>query len=171
MNTTDTKKIISYGTHATPFGACVIALIDDAICYLAFTDDNYAVHDELKKRWKNYLLVENNNLTKNIVEQIFNQDYKTKYYTKLQLRGTPFQIKVWEALRAIPYGTTTSYQDVAITIGKPTAIRAVARAIGSNNISWLIPCHRVIGKSGNLTGYRWRIERKKLMLTWEQSNQ
>jgi len=83
--------------------------------------------------------------------------------------GTPFQLKVWEYLRVIPKGTTVTYGDVARGIGRPTAARAVGRAVGANEVAILIPCHRVVSK-GKLTGYRWGLDRKRNLLTWELAN-
>ena len=85
----------------------------------------------------------------------------------LLVNGTDFQIKVWEALMDIPWGSVCSYEDIALRIGRPRAARAVGAAVGSNTLAWLIPCHRVIRKSGHIGGYRWGTMRKKAMLDWE----
>lgn len=86
----------------------------------------------------------------------------------LSLTGTPFQLEVWEALRDIPYGGTCSYSDIAERIGRPAAVRAVGAAIGANPVLITVPCHRVIGKSGALTGYRGGLEMKTMLLEMEQ---
>ncbi len=87
---------------------------------------------------------------------------------QLSLTGTPFQRQVWQQLLSIPVGTLTTYQKIAEAVGRPTAVRAVANAIGANPVAWLIPCHRVVRSDGQLGGYRWGVERKRAMLDWEQ---
>jgi len=92
-----------------------------------------------------------------------------KHRFSLYVRGTPFQVQVWRALLEIPAGEVSTYSEIATAIGRPTATRAVASAVGDNPIAWLIPCHRVIRKGGYLGGYRWGLPRKKVMLAWEAS--
>lgn len=113
------------------------------------------------------LTIENNKLIQAIfVDQPSNQDYITTP-PPLLLQGTPFQIKVWQAAQKIPAGVTITYKDLAIKIGHPAAWRAVANALANNKISYFIPCHRIIGSTGKLAGYRWGIERKKILLDAE----
>lgn len=87
----------------------------------------------------------------------------------VDVRATAFQLKVWCHLRAIPYGEVQSYVDVATAIGRPKATRAVARACALNQVALVIPCHRVIRRSGELGGYRWGVERKRLLINWERA--
>jgi AraC family transcriptional regulator of adaptative response/methylated-DNA-[protein]-cysteine methyltransferase len=87
----------------------------------------------------------------------------------LDLRGTVFQLRVWQALRQIPRGETRSYSQLARDLGEPNATRAVARACATNRVALVVPCHRVVGASGSLTGYRWGVERKKQLLEAERS--
>ena len=116
------------------------------------------------------LTIENNKLTQAVfVDTPSNQEYITTP-PALLLQGTPFQIKVWQAAQKIPSGVTVTYKELAVTIGHPASWRAVANALANNKISYFIPCHRIIGSTGKLAGYRWGIERKKLLLEAEGSN-
>jgi len=89
--------------------------------------------------------------------------------TQLHMIGAPFQLKVWEALLTIPSGHVTTYSEIAQSIGKPKAVRAVGTAVGKNPVSWLIPCHRALRKSGALGGYHWGLPVKRAMLAWESA--
>ncbi|MFN8495305.1 MAG: methylated-DNA--[protein]-cysteine S-methyltransferase [Caldilineaceae bacterium] len=162
---------INYGRHATPFGDCLLAATERGICLLTFldaeTDWNTAV-GELQAHWQEATLVENAQQTQSLVEQIFpSQPTSERRTVHLLLRGTNFQIKVWDALLKIPPGSVASYEDVAQLIGQPGAARAVGGAVGANHIAYLIPCHRVIRKSGVIQDYRWGPTRKKAILGWE----
>ncbi|MCG8579588.1 MAG: methylated-DNA--[protein]-cysteine S-methyltransferase, partial [Bacteroidales bacterium] len=99
----------------------------------------------------------------------FNVNWDEPQQIKLHLKGTAFQLKVWDALLKIPAGELATYGDIAHSIDKPSAQRAVGTAIGSNPVAYLIPCHRVIRASGAIGGYRWGIVRKKAMIAWEAS--
>ena len=154
--------LVSYGYYQSPFGQCLIALCDEKICNLSFmvSDQNDAI-DTLKE---DYSEVYPTNID-TIGHRIFENHTKP---LSLLLRGTPFQQKVWSALLDIPSGKTVSYSFIAKTIEKPTAVRAVANAIANNPISYIIPCHRVISKSGALHGYRWGLTLKKKLLLQEK---
>ena len=162
---------IVYGVHDTPFGICQIALTDRGICSLIFlTKKNKDDTKHLKHKWKNAEIIKDNEKTFEVIKRIFSEDLENgDQPLSLFLKGTNFQIKVWEALLKIPSGKVTSYQDVAKVIDKPKAVRAAASAVANNPISFLIPCHRVVRKSGIIHNYRWGPERKVAMLGWERA--
>lgn len=159
---------LTYGIHPTRFGPCLIATTPRGICHLSFDDalNKKEAEKELLSRWKNIRLEQDQKKTALIIKKIFGGNREK---VKLFLKGTNFQIKVWEALMKIPGGSVVSYEDLAVSIKKPTASRAVSRAVATNNISFLIPCHRVIHKSGIMEGYRWGSNRKKAILLWESA--
>jgi AraC family transcriptional regulator of adaptative response/methylated-DNA-[protein]-cysteine methyltransferase len=161
---------IAYGFHASPFGECLVALTDRGICDLIFVSEGNQEEalKALKRRWARSALQEDPERTGPVAAQVF--DRLTAGEAKplsLHLRGTNFQIKVWEALLNIPSGTVVSYEDIAVSIGMPTAARAVSNAVARNPIPVIIPCHRVIRKAGAFGGYRWGTARKKALLGWE----
>lgn len=164
---------IVYGFHPTPFGECLLAATDKGICDLIFVrgEDRDLASAALHKRWAKATLVEDPGRTHPFVTQIFTWlkggDVKP---LAVHLRGTNFQIKVWEALMRIPSGTVVSYEDVALSIGMPKAARAVSNAVARNPIPVIIPCHRVIRKMGAFGGYRWGMARKKALLGWEAAH-
>jgi len=159
---------INYGFHSVIFGNCLIGLVDKKICYLAFTDDANLSLNDIKTEWKGASLIEEQLKTKDIIKYIF-EDYNISKELPLLLKGTPFQIEVWKTLMQIPFGGKVSYEDIACKIGNSKAVRAVANYIAKNNVSYLIPCHRVIKKSGAIHKYRWGSERKAAILKWEAS--
>lgn len=161
---------IRHGVHPSPFGMCLIGLTERGICSLTFVD-----HDgvdtglaELRSQWPAAKFQQDDEGTQLFVDQIFSSYFQDRAYPiKLHLLGTNFQIKVWEALLRIPSGTLVAYQDVAIYVGLPYGSQAVGRAIAANPIPVLIPCHRVIHKTGDIGGYHWGSARKQAILTWE----
>lgn len=159
---------IRYGFHPSPFGEALIAVTDRGISNIAFVarGDRRKVVSELKKQWRHAEIVEDPSVTKAYAERIFGA---TKAGTPLTLvlKGTNFQLKVWQALLKIPRGAVASYEDIARTIGRPRSVRAVANAVAHNPVGYLIPCHRVIRKTGAIGGYGWGVLRKKTMLAWE----
>jgi AraC family transcriptional regulator, regulatory protein of adaptative response / methylated-DNA-[protein]-cysteine methyltransferase len=158
---------IRWGHHATPFGGATVGLTDRGICALGFDErERGATVTRLHHDWPAARLLRDQTETARVVERIFSRARPGRPLT-LHLRGTNFQLKVWEALLAIPDGTTTSYGDVAGAIGKPAASRAVGTAVGDNPVAFLVPCHRVLRASGAMGGYRWGVDRKQAMLTWE----
>jgi AraC family transcriptional regulator of adaptative response/methylated-DNA-[protein]-cysteine methyltransferase len=159
---------IMYGFHATPFGQCLIATTQEMICYVSFQTNTKQALIDLKKLWPTLVLTEDTKQTKAIIEQIF-ATKPTNKPLSLLLKGTPFQVAVWQALTQIPSGQTVAYETVAQSIGKPSAIRAAASAIGKNNIAYLIPCHRFIAKSGKIGGFKWGIGLKKAILSHEKA--
>jgi len=161
---------IKYGFHDTPFGQCLLATTKRGICSLYF--GGQAALDELETHWPNAVFVEDSNKTQPLVNQVFEPaqaDPARPFH--LLLKGTNFQVNVWRALLAIPPGAMLCYKDVAKLIGRPQAVRAVANAVARNPISYLIPCHRVITKSGQIHRYRWGAVRKKAILGWEASQE
>jgi len=167
---------ISYGFHPTPFGECLLALTDRGICFLAFVEESQqAALDELKQDWPLADLKEEPARTVSVAKGIFSQkpgekSLQAKSETiPLHLRGTNFQIKVWEALLKLPEGKVTSYNALAEQIGVTGSARAVGNAVGRNPIAYLIPCHRVLKKSGEFGNYRYGPARKKAILGWEMA--
>ena len=163
---------IAYGLHPSPFGRCLLAITDRGICALAFFNsaEPDAALDRLQKSWPMAVLKPDTGSTGLLVERIFatlGSGPDSHQPLNLLVKGTNFQIKVWEALLRIPSGCVCSYKDIASRIGRPGAARAVGAAVGSNPVAWMIPCHRVIRKSGHTGGYRWGTARKKAMLDWE----
>jgi AraC family transcriptional regulator, regulatory protein of adaptative response / methylated-DNA-[protein]-cysteine methyltransferase len=160
---------IRYGTHPTPFGLCLMALTSRGICALYFIQPDQAEEqlEELGRRWAGAEWVRDYAAVKPLLEVIFSRSGQLS----VDLLGTNFQLKVWEALLGIPPGRIAFYEDVARAIGAPEATRAVASAIGRNPVSLLIPCHRVIRKTGAFGGYRWGLEKKRAMLAWEAAGQ
>ena len=161
---------IEYGIHETPFGVCLIGVTERGICWLSFiqTDEDSTLRiEEMKNHWNNSVFHQNQELTKAFTQKVFHPEHSSKDKLHLFVKGTNFQIKVWEALLKIPIGSVTTYQRVAEKINSPKAMQAVGSAVGSNHIAYLIPCHRVIRKDGILGEYRWSPIRKKGMIGWE----
>jgi AraC family transcriptional regulator of adaptative response/methylated-DNA-[protein]-cysteine methyltransferase len=158
---------IRYGIHPTPFGKCLIATTERGICHLGFVDEGEGkAIDWLVSDWKQASMIEDYKATAPLVTRIFSAP-KPATPLSLHLRGTNFQIKVWEALLNIPSGAVTTYERIAAQIGNPNAIRAVGTAVGDNPIAYLIPCHRVIRKSGEFGNYMYGSARKKAILIKE----
>ena len=161
---------ISYGTHTSRFGYCFIATTRRGICKLAFFDSQEQENTSIKELvsdWPNATIKEDKIKTAAILLQIFSQSSSNTNTLNVLLKGSKFQLQVWEALLKIPESEMVSYQQVANGIGKPSSVRALASAIGRNNIAYLIPCHRVIRSTGALSHYRWGDNRKVAMLGWE----
>ncbi len=162
---------VRYGFHPSPFGECLIAITPRGICHLAFVNP-VSRHDalaRLKHDWPRAKLIADQSATRAAIARAFPIGGSKKLPPlSLHIKGTNFQLKVWEALLQIPDGGVTTYGDIAGSLHLPGASRAVGTAVGSNPVSWLIPCHRVIRATGELGGYAWGIERKKVMLMKEQ---
>jgi len=161
---------IRYGIHLTPFGKCLIGLTERGICHLGFVSGSEGdAIDGLVEGWKEARMIEDYRSTAALVGPIFDLRYDTriKQPLTLHLRGTNFQIKVWEALLQIPAGSATTYEGLAQRIGHPGASRAVGSALGHNPIAVMIPCHRVIRKVGDFGNYRYGELRKKALLARE----
>ena len=163
---------ISYGIHPTPFGKCLIATTERGICHLSFvqTSEGDAI-DQLVADWKQATMIEDHRSTVPLIEPIFGLRYSNRGKPlNVHLRGTNFQLKVWEALLEVPAGEVTTYAGIASRIGRPGATRAVGTAVGRNPIAVLIPCHRVIRKVGEFGNYRYGALRKKALLARELAN-
>ncbi len=161
---------ISYGFHPSPFGTAVVMATERGLCGLAFADpgEEQAALEDMTRRWPGARLTQDQEATASYVERVFSpEQWRADRPLRIVLIGTDFQVRVWEALLRIPLGAAKTYSDVATQIGKPTASRAVGAAVGRNPISFVVPCHRALGKSGALTGYHWGITRKRAMLGWE----
>lgn len=158
---------IEYGIHPTPFGEVLAAVTARGLCGLLFlgTGGGKAALSQLKRQWPRAEFIQNPSVTAEVIQKLFGKSGGRKL--KMLLKGTPFQLKVWEALLKIPMGCLAAYKDIAKGIGEPKATRAVGTAIGRNSIAFLIPCHRVIRDSGVLGNYKWGPDRKKAILAWE----
>lgn len=165
---------IYYGLHPTSFGPCLLGKTDRGICALRFisSEDGAAqVLAELQSEWPKAHFIERDDLTQPLVKAIFSPAANgNQAPIHLAIKGTNFQIQVWQALLAIPKGMVVTYQDIAHKIGSPTAVRAVAGAVGKNPAGYIIPCHRVISKTGAAHGYRWGSTRKKAILAYEAAH-
>ena len=164
---------IAYGFHDTPFGQCLLATTERGICALYFVpgDDRATVLEQLADAWPQARLAEDRSQTQPLVDRVFSPvvtDQRRPFH--LLLKGTNFQVKVWQALLAIPPGALASYQEVAAYIDEPNGARAVGGAVAKNPVAYLIPCHRVINKTGRIHRYRWGATRKRAMVGWEASH-
>ena len=136
--------------------------------WYCFGDYDFVIIADMKSRWPKAKYVEDTACTAPIAQRIFDQKmWRQDRPLRVVLIGTDFEVRVWETLLRIPMGRASTYSDIAGKVGKPKAARAVGAAVGKNPISFVVPCHRVIGKSGELTGYHWGITRKRAMLGWE----
>ncbi len=164
---------IEYGIHETPFGEALIGVTERGVCWLSFinTDEDARYElEKMKEHWHNSVFHQEQVLTEAFVSEIFaRKDAKAHKKIHLLVKGTNFQIKVWEALLKLPLGQVTTYQEVAIQLQSPRAMQAVGSAVGSNHIAYLIPCHRIIRKDGVLGEYRWNATRKKSIIGWEMA--
>lgn len=161
---------IEYGFHDTPFGLTLIGATDRGICWLSFLqteEDPRTALDQMKEHWHQSIFHQNDSLTQSFARQIFAPTSNERLH--VYVKGTNFQVKVWQALLQIPIGKVTTYQDIAMRIDNPNALQAVGSAVGSNHIAYLIPCHRVIRKDGILGEYRWDATRKKGIIGWEMA--
>ncbi|UKB82959.1 methylated-DNA--[protein]-cysteine S-methyltransferase [Chryseobacterium sp. MEBOG06] len=161
--------VINYSFSESPFGNILVASTEKGICHMAFENDKETALGELEKKFPNASFIEKQDALQKNALSIFDKDWTKLNTIKLHLKGTDFQLKVWESLLTIPMGKLSTYGNLAEKIGNPKASRAVGTAIGSNPVAFLIPCHRVIQSTGHLGGYRWGIDRKQLMMGWESS--
>ena len=161
---------IHYGFHPCPFGTALILVTEQGLAGLAFADEGEegSALEDMKSRWPDASYIENSARTAAYAGRIFNPDnWKPDTPLKIVFIGTDFEIRVWETLLRIPLGKASTYSDIAAHIGKPKAARAVGAAVGKNPLSFVVPCHRVLGKSGGLCGYHWGLTRKRAILGWE----
>ncbi len=158
---------INYSFAETPFGNIIVASTTKGICHLAFADDEKEALQQLQLQFPNAKFRQVVDTIQQNALFIFTQDWKDLSKIKLHLKGTPFQVKVWEALLKIPMGDVSTYSGIANTINNPNASRAVGTAIGDNPVAFLIPCHRVIRSTGDFGQYHWGSIRKTAMIGWE----
>ena len=159
---------IYFGFHPSPFGIALAMITSHGLCGLSFNDDggDQAALVDMKSRWPNAQYTEDSARTAPYVARIFG-NIKDNQPIRITMIGSDFEISVWETLLKIPMGRAVAYSHIAASIGKPNAARAVGAAVGRNPISFVVPCHRALGKSGALTGYHWGLTRKKAILGWE----
>jgi AraC family transcriptional regulator of adaptative response/methylated-DNA-[protein]-cysteine methyltransferase len=164
---------VAYGFHDSPFGQCMLATTERGICALHFWEggDRSEVLEQVTSGWPQACFEEDRSQTQPLVDRLFTQtatDQPRPFH--LLLKGTNFQVKVWQALLALPPGALVSYQTVASHIDRPSSARAVGAALARNPVAFLIPCHRVINKAGRIHRYRWGSSRKQAMVGWEASH-
>ena len=161
---------IRYGYHISPFGVALVMVTERGLAGLSFNDPGgeREAFADMSGRWPNATYVEDMAATQPYAARIFDPSrWRSEQPLKVVLIGTDFQVRVWQALLRIPLGKACSYSSIAAGIGAPAASRAVGAAIGANPISFVVPCHRALGKSGALTGYHWGLTRKRAILGWE----
>jgi AraC family transcriptional regulator of adaptative response/methylated-DNA-[protein]-cysteine methyltransferase len=161
---------ISYGFHPSPFGAALVMATERGLAGLAFADagEEQAALADMGRRWPQARLVEDAACTVPLAQRIFDSKlWRAERPLRVVLIGTDFEVRVWETLLKIPMGRAITYSDIAAKIQAPKAARAVGAAVGKNPISFVVPCHRALGKNGDLTGYHWGLTRKRAMLGWE----
>lgn len=161
---------IRYGFHPSPFGIALVMVTPRGLSGLAFSDEGgeREAFEDMARRWPNAHYIEDSAATAPYAARIFDpKRWRQEEPLRVVLIGTDFQIRVWEQLLKIPMGRAVTYSSIAGHIGQPTASRAVGAAVGANPISFVVPCHRALGKSGALTGYHWGLTRKRAMLGWE----
>ena len=161
---------IFYGFHPSPFGLALVMLTEFGLCGLAFADpgDEAKALADMTARWPNARYTEDSARTAPVSAQLFAASrWQHNEPLRITFIGSDFEIRVWETLLKIPVGKATTYGAIAGAIGKPKAARAVGAAVGKNPLSFVVPCHRVLGKSGDMTGYHWGLTRKRAILGWE----
>ncbi len=162
---------MEYGIHETLFGLSLIGVTERGVCWLSFItndeDPKYEI-EKMKEHWHHSIFHHDQELTADVINSIFDHNSESKKLHAF-VKGTNFQVKVWQALLQLPLGSVTTYQGIAEKIQNPKAMQAVGSAVGANHIAYLIPCHRVIRKDGILGEYRWNATRKKSIIGWEMA--
>jgi AraC family transcriptional regulator of adaptative response/methylated-DNA-[protein]-cysteine methyltransferase len=161
---------IRFGFHPSPFGTALVMATERGLAGLAFADpgEEQTAFADMSGRWPKATYVEDRAATAPLAQRIFNARlWRPDRPLRVVLIGTDFEVRVWEALLKIPFGRLTTYSDLAGQVASPKAARAVGSAVGKNPVCFVVPCHRVIGKSGDLTGYHWGLTRKRAILGWE----
>jgi AraC family transcriptional regulator, regulatory protein of adaptative response / methylated-DNA-[protein]-cysteine methyltransferase len=161
---------LRYGFHASPFGTAIVIASGRGLAGLAFADPGgeQVSFADMKRRWPNATYVEDHEGTAALAQRVFDTKmWRPDQPLRVVLIGTDFEVRVWETLLKVPMGRAVCYSDIATSISNPKASRAVGAAVGRNPVSFVVPCHRALGKSGALTGYHWGITRKQAMLGWE----
>jgi AraC family transcriptional regulator of adaptative response/methylated-DNA-[protein]-cysteine methyltransferase len=165
-----TGLVVHYGFHPSPFGTALVMATERGLCGLAFADDteHHAALDDMRRRWPNATYVQDQARTALLAQRTFQPaHWRKETPLRVVLIGTDFEVRVWETLLKIPFGRAATYSDIARKVCSEKAARAVGAAVGRNPISFVVPCHRVVGKNGALTGYHWGLTRKRAMLGWE----
>ena len=165
------ELVIWYGYHSTPFGLCFLAATEKGVCELRFIDENRTRNEfkQFSTKWHFASIHNRPDLTQQYLRQIFSPEKVNGEKLNLLVQGSPFQLKVWEALVKIPFGSVASYEQVSNEIGMPGGIRQVASAAGQNPITYLIPCHRIIRKNGEVGNFSYGKTRKQAMIGWEMA--
>ncbi len=161
---------LTYGFHASPFGEAIVVTTPRGLAGLGFVDaeDRPSALADMVRRWPNATFLPDQKATERAAHRAFDPEaWTSDQPLRVVFIGSDFEVRVWESLLRIPMGAATTYATIASHIGKPKAARAVGAAVGRNPISFVVPCHRVIGSSGALTGYHWGLTRKQAMLGWE----
>src|SRR5215470_8812288 len=161
---------ISFGFHPSPFGKALIMATERGLAGVAFADagEEETAAADMRRRWPKAIYVADETRTAELARRIFDPSrWRADQPLRVVLIGTDWEVRIWEALLKIPMGRLSTYSEIAEKVCTPTAARAVGAAVGKNPVAFVVPCHRVIGKSGELTGYHWGITRKQAMLGWE----
>ena len=161
---------ISYGFHPSPFGYALVMATGRGLAGLAFGDagEEKAMLADMTRRWPKAAYTEDTARTAPLAARVFDPKlWRPDRPLRIVMIGTDFEVRVWETLLGIPMGKCSTYSDIANKIGRPKASRAVGAAVGKNPLSFVVPCHRVLGRSGDITGYHWGLTRKRAMLGWE----
>jgi AraC family transcriptional regulator, regulatory protein of adaptative response / methylated-DNA-[protein]-cysteine methyltransferase len=161
---------LRFGFHPSPFGEAILVATERGLAGLGFVDgdDRAAALADMRRRWPRADYIEDSAATAPLARRIFDpKTWAADRPLRVVLIGTDFEVRVWQTLLRIPLGKATTYSDIACRLGKASASRAVGAAVGKNPISFVVPCHRVLGRSGALTGYHWGLTRKQAILGWE----
>ncbi|CAN5721666.1 hypothetical protein BH23GEM10_BH23GEM10_06330 [soil metagenome] len=163
------QEDVKFKIGNSAIGRVLVARTHQGLCAVLMDNDEDALMNELRRRFPNASVRRDDDGVRTLTDAVVSliDGRSVAYDAPLDLRGTPFQQQVWQELRRIPAGTTASYTDVAQRIGRPRSVRAVAQACGANPLAVVVPCHRVIGRDGAMTGYRWGVERKRFLLEHE----
>jgi AraC family transcriptional regulator of adaptative response/methylated-DNA-[protein]-cysteine methyltransferase len=162
--------VMRVGYHPSPFGEAILVATERGLAGLGFVDDGdrAAALADMRRRWPAATYLDDPAATAPLAARIFESErWRPDQPLRVVMIGTDFEVRVWQTLLGIPLGRATTYSDIAARIGRPTASRAVGAAVGKNPISFVVPCHRVLGRSGALTGYHWGVTRKQAILGWE----
>lgn len=161
---------LRWGFHPCPFGTALIMATERGLAGLAFADrgEEQATLDDMQRRWPNATYVRDQDGTAPLARRVFDPDcWRSDEPLRVVLIGSDFEVRIWETVLKVPLGHVTTYSDVAAKVCTTKAARAVGAAVGKNPLCFVVPCHRVIGKRGDLTGYHWGLTRKRAMLGWE----
>jgi AraC family transcriptional regulator of adaptative response/methylated-DNA-[protein]-cysteine methyltransferase len=164
------ELIVHFGFHPSPFATALVLVTGRGLAGLAFANagEEQAALDDMRRRWPKAHIIEDTATTAEPARRIFDRSlWRRETPLRVVLIGTSFEVRVWESLMRIPMGSLTTYSDLAAQVGSPKAARAVGAAVGKNPLAFVVPCHRVIGRSGALTGFHWGLARKRAMLDWD----